>query len=295
MRLLTPAQTSHAHEANHHVDTKHLEGFPAIFKSNFDLVLTARDGSQQIAFPVHQIVIAQHSPVLSSMLEDLHNENSSKTASILDLPCLPMVGDSCSAIQTALAFMYNRLPKPSEIPTRLRQAPWPLKLTLDMVPSKASQAEFAHKHGMIGFQIAQEAALLEPLCDEMDVNMTDWKSTVSQVLDCAAAAAHFNLGAVLAVCEALIIKRFLYYTEEAAQLESKLSVASMHRIARFIYYKSHIQRMDEVCDVVFAAYLEEVPAAQEASAVIVRCLKNDGAHAWRLRELQEYVMPQLVV
>ena len=50
------------------VDEQHLQSLPGIFASRVDLVLIARDGIQQVAFPVHQIIVAQHSSVLGCML-----------------------------------------------------------------------------------------------------------------------------------------------------------------------------------------------------------------------------------
>ena len=193
-----------ARGADCHMDTQHLQGLSQVFTTKLDLVLTARDGSQEIGFPVHQIIVAHHSPTLGSMLE---GQLSSKyfTALSETLPYIPMIGDRCTAIRLALAFMYNPPPEPSHTTTRQIAAESdPPALTLDRVPAAARELEFAHKYGMLELQIAQEAFLVEPLQHEFDYCNGD-RPTVDQVIDCAVAAANFNLGALLTMCESVIL------------------------------------------------------------------------------------------
>ena len=84
------------------IETQHLQDLPEIFITKLDLILTARDRSQQVRFPVHQIMIAQHSLVLSSVRDKAQLNEKYFTAQNI-----PMVDDSCSTIRAALAFMYN--------------------------------------------------------------------------------------------------------------------------------------------------------------------------------------------
>ena len=81
-----------------------------------------------------------------------------------------MIEDSCSAIRAALAFMYNTLSGAADYKAKqIMAVTGPPRVTLDEVPTKAFQVEFAQKYGMLGLQNASEAALLEVLYTEIDM------------------------------------------------------------------------------------------------------------------------------
>ena len=120
-----------------------------------------------------------------------------------------MVEDSCSAIRTALAFMYHPPPAGAAETSEefseescedlLESSEEPAaQLTLGTIPAAASQADFAHKYGMLELQIAYEASLLKPLEDAIN-GFSASETTVNQVIDCAAAAAEFDLAALLSL------------------------------------------------------------------------------------------------
>ena len=198
-----------AHEAGYHMNTQHLQGLSTVLTSKLDLVLTARDGRKQIAFPVHQIIVAQHSLVLSDMLEhieDLPWGDKYFSALSQTLPYIP-VNEECSpsAISAALAFMYKPLPETADVKTRQTVADPDFDvLALHEVPAAASQVDFADMYGMRELRIAQEASLVEALEDELD-NFDLGDTKVDQAVDCAVAADNSNLGALLCMCEAVVI------------------------------------------------------------------------------------------
>ena len=59
---------------------------------------------------------------------------------------------------------------------------------------------------MLELQISQEASLVEPLEFALDGGPYP---TVDDVLDCAIAAARFNLGALLCMCEILLMSELV--------------------------------------------------------------------------------------
>ena len=112
--------------------------------------MIARDVFRDLGFPVHQVIIAQHSPVLSSVLDKPQLNNKYFEAHSQTLPYIPMIEDSCSATRIALAYMYTTNDKQ----TAAEMAPPQIKL--DVVPAAASKLDFAHKDGMIDLLIQQE-------------------------------------------------------------------------------------------------------------------------------------------
>lgn len=120
-----------ADETECHIDTQHLQGLPGILTAKLDLVLLARDGSQQVGFPVHQVIVAQHSPVLSSALEKAQLNDKYFAAQSQTLPYIPMLEDCSLAIRAALAFMYNTSNEVSHWQTAA-ECPWIPQISLKM-------------------------------------------------------------------------------------------------------------------------------------------------------------------
>ena len=264
--------------------------------SKLDLVLVASDETQQVGFPVHQLIIAQHSPVLSSMLEEVELKDTYFAAFSRHLPCIPMVGDSPSAIRAALAFIYSIVSGASDYKAKqIAAASDSPGITLDKIPTTACQVDFALKYGMLGLQIAQESCLLEPVYNE--IAWKPIKTTASQVLDCAAFAAKFNLGALLVMCEAHVIKYFECHANDQTQMEHKLPASSMFRIAFYFFYNPGGEQdsRSQICEELFKDYLKNPPASQAASAVILRSLNEGQNFIWNLRQLQECMKPQLIL
>lgn len=202
-----------------------------------------------------------------------------------------MIGDRCTAIRLALAFMYNPPPEPSHTTTRQIAAESdPPALTLDRVPAAARELEFAHKYGMLELQIAQEAFLVEPLQHEFDYCNGD-RPTVDQVIDYAVAAENFNLGALLTICESVILGDHIQ-TDLYKETMGRLPPASLLRIARYCH-SHHTYTTDQMCTAVFRDYLREHPAGQEGSATIVRCLLEKGTRTSKLRHMQKSLTSNL--
>ena len=199
---IIPGQHSSAIHLEHKKDMQHLHGLPNMVASTVDMVLTAAEGEHQTDFPVHQVIVARHSPVLCSMLEELQSGDIKQSASQQKPLCLPMVGDSCSAIRAALTTMYRSEQRTvNSIETEQENF-----LSLGMIPVQASLTEFAHKYGMTEVLIAQEAALLQPFYDIADGHLR--QDVCLKILVCAAAAVKYKLDALLSMCEAHLITHF---------------------------------------------------------------------------------------
>ena len=233
------------------------------------------------------------------MLEKAQLDDKYFAAQSQTLPYIPMIGDSCSAIRSALAFMYN--PPAGGPDTKARQTAEEAatQLTLGMIPAAAEQADFAHKYGILELQIAHEASLLKPLEDAISRYAgAAPEAVVNQVIDCAVAAAHFDLGALLSLCEVFIIKVGAQYMNQPPM---KLMPPSSTLIFAQYFHSVAIsdQRftprvaIEPVRRFVFEAHLKDPPASQEGSTAMIKCLREQGNAAWKLNEMLNCIKPSL--
>ena len=278
------------------IETHYLQGLPGLFTNKVDLVLTARDGSQHVGFPVHQLIIAQHSPVLCSVLDKAQLEDMYFAALSQSLPYVPMIEDNYLAICAALAFMYNplrlRFTEASDIKANHTAAESaPPQFTIDMIPAAASQTEFAHKYGMLEFQIEQEACMLQPL-EDMVASIAGSHATVDQIIDCAVAAAKFHLGALLSMCEIIILWNIEDYLHTKPM--ERLPSSSMLRIARYLDFDSSKSwSLHAVHGFVLEAYLRDPPASQDGSLAIIRCVWEQSTTMCKLEQILKSMKPTL--
>ena len=203
-------------------DTQHLQGLPLLFVSQADLLLCVKDGDQTTGFLAHRSVLTAHSPVLGEMLGLSFNNSQER------LPYLPMVGDDCSAVRSALACIYSQSARADGTPRGDCTSP---NNSLAAAAVQASLLRLCHKYSMTGVAQLQSEALMEPLRKCANEANDVSQEQIALVLDCAAAAEDCGLGAMLELCEEIIITNFPGFAQYQA-LTSKLSSASMLRIAQ---------------------------------------------------------------
>ena len=208
-------------------DVRHLTGLSPSFASEVDLLLLASDGFRDVAYPVHKAVISQHSAVLSQALQDLYETSSSTSAQ--SLPQLPMVDDDCSAISSMLACMYGRFIYAGTPPA---QTPTPT-ISLEMVPIHANKMRVPHKYSMADILLEQEKALL-PALEELAMQSVSCCYTQQHalVLETAIVAEDCFRPQMLSICEAFIAKNLGAYMKADRATISKLSKASLIRVAQ---------------------------------------------------------------
>ena len=207
-------------------DTQHLQGLPSLVASQVDLVLCVKDGDSTIGFPVHKILLSLHSPILSKVVEQLQ-----PTADLCGkAPSLPMVGDICAAVRSAVTFMYRWISSDEDTPQTL------LTANLGKSLPNANDMLLSHKYGMSNILLSQEDAVLEGLHRTIfePVYTTDqpYTSQHAKILDTAEIAERCGCSTLLTFCEASIIAHFHVYLKKQDVLNSKLTTASMLRIAQ---------------------------------------------------------------
>lgn len=208
-------------------DRQHLLGVSPQFASQTDLLLCVKDGDHMLGFPVHAMIISAHSPVLCEVLESTSIPRTPREG---DLPRLPMTSDSRSAVCSALACIYRYLPLSAMMSQAKAAYPEP-EISLDSAAVHASHMRFYDKYGMTRVAEMQTKALMTSLrrCTQL-TSLT--KEQISQVLECTAAAEDCKLVPLLALCEAIIIRHFAAVSLDPQLMTSKLSSASMLRVAQ---------------------------------------------------------------
>ena len=106
------------------------------------------------------------------------------------------------------------------------------KVTLETAPILAMHMELYNKYDMIRLAKLETSTFTPALRECLQlVDALSNSEIVPHVLHCAAAAEKCGLVAMLALCEAIVVKHFSFFICERDMLSSKLSSASMLRIA----------------------------------------------------------------
>lgn len=204
-------------------DTQHLQGLPSLLVQQADVWLCVWEEGQIFAFPAHKTIIAAHSSVLSDLI------HSALKPQDWQLPRLPMMDDSCAAVRTALACIYSNFPQdPSDAPPLAIVEP---EVSLEFAAAHISHMKFYDKYDMRQVAKVQTKALMEPLQECLSATQLD-DASAAHVLQCAVAAEHCKLEAMLGLCEAIVIEQFPVFVRNLNEMTSQLSSSSMFRIGQ---------------------------------------------------------------
>ena len=217
-------------DADYKQDVHHLTALKPSFASEVDVVLCAFDGDRVVGFPVHKAVISQYSPVLSQALQDLFE--TSRPDKAQHLQRLPMIDDDCSAIRSMLACVYGCCTY-TGTPRACKSAPKVSLADSKMIPIHANKMRLPHKYSMTQILVAQEKSLLPALEHLADTpSPARFGQQHALILETAIVAEACRTPQLLAVCEAFVVQNFEAYTKKGPAQISKLSKASLIRIAQ---------------------------------------------------------------
>lgn len=232
-------------------DCEHLQGLLPDFASQADVVLCVKNTDHSIGFPVHRLIVSGHSTILSQMLENLQPVADETVQR--QLPSLLMMDDSCSAVRSALACMYRSFPTSGSRSQAKSQ-----EISLECVPDHALHMRLYDKYNMARIAEIQTEAFMELL--RQCLSITDLSNnSAGHILQCAAAAEECGLGAMLALCEVIVMKHFPLFDSCRELLTSKLPSTSVLRI-----YDSRMKLQQKI--------LDKTAAALEQSTIEIKAL-----------------------
>lgn len=248
-------------------DRQHLQGLSPHFASKVDLLLCVQEGSQETAFPVHEMIVSAHSSVLSHVFEDtsatVTKPRDSKLARV------PMMDDSCSAVRSALTCMYACFPLTPSTALQSDNS-FGCNLSLDSMPTHTSHMKFYDKYNMTKIAEMQTEAFMTPLQSCLMADSLDTEA-VAHVLDCAAAATKCELLAMLAVCEDIITRHFDVFMCQHSLMASKLSSCSMLKVAQ-----AKLEEKEAIIKDMHAALTHSVAEAKRFNICTIKSLRGSS-------------------
>lgn len=210
-------------QAMYHDMTDYCSGFPDGIQQLADVLLFVDDE----VFPAHSFVLAAYSPVLCTVLKATA---ASSNVEFQGRTCtrVPLL-DNPKVVQCALTFLYSgcRLLSSSKLNFDLEQLEDAGHIAA-AATAAGNLATFADKYAMDNVLKECEVYLVDQVLASIDTSET----ATDTVLECLLTAEACGLTRVVATCEQMIINKYVLYDERYAQLATRLSKASMRRVAR---------------------------------------------------------------
>lgn len=211
----------------HTEDRDHLQGVSPQLAAQADMLLCVTQGSHTVELPVHKTILTAHSPVLSDAIESTLGSKAPQDS----LPRLPLYGNDILAVHSALAHIYQGYILPDESAQVKSLLP---VISFKDLPVYIKHMSFFDKYSMTivaQTQLESLMPILRRCLQARQLNSAD----AATVLECAASAQNSKLAKLVpmvALCDAIIIRRFSVFACQQELMTSKLFTTSMLSIAR---------------------------------------------------------------